>query len=83
MAEAAGAFYAVETLLEGAVAAVKGIYDPTLPLKATLTPVNDVSIPRRSHSVSMVRGRAYIFGGVTTDDNGIEVSSLSIHDNIR
>ncbi|GAM91468.1 hypothetical protein ANO11243_095190 [Dothideomycetidae sp. 11243] len=80
MAETAGIFYAAETLVEGAVAAAKGIYDPTLPLKVTLTPVKDVSLPRHSHTVSMVKGRAYIFGGITTGANGAEtIADNGVH----
>ncbi|KAF2157566.1 hypothetical protein K461DRAFT_289870 [Myriangium duriaei CBS 260.36] len=80
MAEAAGVFYAAETLVEGAVAAIKGIYDPTLPLKVNITPVKDISLPRHSHTVSIVKGRAYIFGGVTTDTNGSEaIADNNIH----
>lgn len=74
MAEAAGAFYAVETFVEGAVAAVKGIYDPTLPLKTDLVPVKDIDLPRYAHTVSLVKGRAYVFGGITSKD-GTEVCS--------
>ena len=73
MAEAASAFYAVETMIEGAVAAAKGIYDPTLPIRANLVPVNDVQLQRSHHTVSVVKGRAYIFGGRVTDKLGQEV----------
>jgi hypothetical protein len=68
MAEAAGVLYAVEHVLEGGLALAKGIYDPTLPLKATLRPINDVDLPRVYHSVSEVKGRAYVFGGKTDGD---------------
>jgi hypothetical protein len=68
MAEAAGVLYAVEHVLEGGLALAKGIYDPTLPLKATIKPINDVDLPRVHHSVSEVKGRAYIFGGKTDGD---------------
>ena len=73
MAEAAGLFYGVETLMEGAVAAAKGIYDPTLPLKAKLVPISDVQLPRSHHTVSIVKGRVYVFGGRVTADGGQEV----------
>ncbi|KAK5170756.1 hypothetical protein LTR04_004080 [Oleoguttula sp. CCFEE 6159] len=63
MAEAAGVFYALETAVEGAVAFAKGIYDPTLPLNATFSPIPGLSLPRCGHSLSVVKGRAYIFGG--------------------
>lgn len=73
MAAEGGILYGIETLVEGAVAAAKGIYDPTLPLKATLTPIDDVSLPRTHHSVAIVKGRAYLFGGKTSKDGGAEV----------
>ncbi|PSK42270.1 hypothetical protein B9Z65_4184 [Elsinoe australis] len=79
MAEAAGAFYAVETFVEGAVAAVKGIYDPTLPLKTDLVPVKDVDLPRYAHTVSLVKGRAYVFGGITSKDGTEALTDNDIH----
>lgn len=60
---AAGALYAAENLLEGAAALIKGITYPTLPLKANLTRITGVPLPRSHHTVSVVKGRAYIFGG--------------------
>ncbi|KAF2225530.1 hypothetical protein BDZ85DRAFT_212856, partial [Elsinoe ampelina] len=72
MAEAAGAFYAVETFVEGAIAAAKGVYDPTLPLRVDLLPVKDIDLPRYNHTVSLVKGRAYVFGGITKKDGGKE-----------
>lgn len=74
MAEAAGVLYAVEHVLEGGLALAKGIYDPTLPLKVTIKPIHDVDLPRVHHSVSEVKGRAYVFGGKTDDD---QVGSIS------
>ncbi|PVH99118.1 hypothetical protein DM02DRAFT_656712 [Periconia macrospinosa] len=62
-AGAAGAFYAVENVLYGAAAAIKGITHPTLPLKAALTHITSVPLPRAHHTISVVKGRAYIFGG--------------------
>ncbi|KAK5169843.1 uncharacterized protein LTR77_005821 [Saxophila tyrrhenica] len=80
MAEAAaGALYAVEHLIEGAVVAAKGIYDPTLPLKATLKPLVGVSVPLAYHSVSLVKGRAYLFGGKTGDGEGAPLASNDVH----
>lgn len=73
MGEVAGALYGVETFIEGAVALAKGIYDPTLPLKATLAPISDLSLPRAYHTLSVVKGRAYIFGGKITGEDGEEV----------
>ncbi|KAF1842532.1 uncharacterized protein K460DRAFT_380365 [Cucurbitaria berberidis CBS 394.84] len=57
--------YAAENLLQGAAALVKGITHPTLPIKANLTRVTSLSLPRSQHTVSVVKGRAYIFGGET------------------
>ncbi|KAL8819048.1 MAG: hypothetical protein Q9223_002446, partial [Gallowayella weberi] len=60
----AAAAYGVETAAEGAVGAAISIAKPTMPLKAkwrrltTSTP-----LPRSSHSLSVVKGKAYIFGG--------------------
>jgi hypothetical protein len=75
MAESAvaGALYAVETVVEGAVALVKGITHPTLPLKSKLLPITSVPLPRSHHTISVVKGRAYIFGG--------EISAGQLADN--
>ncbi|OCK83895.1 galactose oxidase [Lepidopterella palustris CBS 459.81] len=62
----AGAFHAAESLLEGAVAFAKGITHPTLPLRASFTHITSVPLPRRLHSLSVIKGRAYIFGGEST-----------------
>lgn len=60
---AAGALYAAENLLQGAAALIKGITHPTLPIKANLTRITSAPLPRSHHTVSVVKGRAYIFGG--------------------
>lgn len=60
---AAGFLYAAENVLQGAAALVKGITHPTLPIKANLTRITSVPLPRSQHTVSVVKGRAYIFGG--------------------
>ncbi|KAJ8112646.1 hypothetical protein OPT61_g5043 [Boeremia exigua] len=52
-------------VLQGAAALVKGITHPTLPLQANLTRIPSVPLPRSQHSISIVKGRAYIFGGET------------------
>ncbi|KAG8631499.1 hypothetical protein KVT40_000639 [Elsinoe batatas] len=72
MAEAAGAFYAVETFVEGAIAVAKGVYDPTLPLRVDLLQVKDIDLPRYNHTVSLVKGRAYVFGGITKKEGSEE-----------
>lgn len=80
MAETAGVAYGFETLVEGALAAVKGIYDPTLPLKATSTPVGGIGLYRAHHSLATRNGRAYIFGGVTVGGNGqTELADNAMH----
>ena len=83
MAEAAaGVLYAVEKAVEGAVAAAKGIYDPTLPLKATLQPLTSIDIPVAYHTISVIKGRAYLFGGKTLssrDEGGEELADNGIH----
>jgi len=60
---AAGALYAAENLFSGAAALIKGITHPTLPLKANLTHIGSVSLPRSRHTLSVIKGRAYIWGG--------------------
>lgn len=63
MAEAAGAFYAVETAAQGALALAKGLTLSTAPLTATLHRIRAPSLPRSSHTLSVVKNHAYIFGG--------------------
>ncbi|KAF2268112.1 galactose oxidase [Lojkania enalia] len=76
----AGALYTAESLLEGAVAFAKGITHPTLPLKANLSRITDVPLPRSHHTLSVVKGRAYIFGGETSPgtlaDNAMHIVIL-------
>ncbi|KAF2718845.1 hypothetical protein K431DRAFT_305721 [Polychaeton citri CBS 116435] len=75
MSEAAGVAYGLKNIVEGAVLLAKGIYDPTLPLKAKLTTIDDVPVPRSKHTISIVKGRAYIFGGLTGNvDHGEELA---------
>ncbi|KAF2086629.1 galactose oxidase [Saccharata proteae CBS 121410] len=77
---AAGALYAAEHFLEGAVAFAKGIIHPTLPLRATFTQITSAPLPRTCHTISVVKGRAYIFGGEGPDgqlvDNDMHVVIL-------
>ena len=72
--------YGVEKVVEGAVLTAKGIYDPTLPLKAELTPLTSIDVPLAYHSISIVKGRAYLFGGKTIGQGGnVEVSDNGMH----
>ena len=58
------AAYAAETAVEGAVGAGFAIAKPTMPIKATWKPVPTSNpLPRSSHSLSVIKGKAYIFGG--------------------
>lgn len=41
----------------------KGIYDPDRPFKATFQEIAGFALPRSGHSISVINGRAYIFGG--------------------
>jgi hypothetical protein len=59
---AVGILYAAQDVLSGAAALVKGITHPTQPIRANLTRLTSVPLPRSQHTVSIVKGRAYIFG---------------------
>ncbi|GME25163.1 Kelch repeat type 1 [Neofusicoccum parvum] len=85
MAEiAAGAVVAeqvVSTTIEGGAVAGYAIAKQTMPLKVTFTriAVSDL-IRRHSHTVSVVNGKAYIFGGITDDGSlaGNEFHQLAL-----
>ncbi|KAI4123020.1 MAG: hypothetical protein LQ338_005489 [Usnochroma carphineum] len=60
----AAAAYGVENAVEGAAVAAIAIAKPTMPLKATWQRlVTSRPLPRSSHSVSVIKGKAYVFGG--------------------
>lgn len=60
----AAAAYGVETAVEGAAGAAVAIAKSTMPLKATWKRIpTDIILPRSSHSLSIVKTKAYIFGG--------------------
>lgn len=80
MAEAAGALYGIKNVLEGAALLAKGIYDPTLPLNATLKKIPAEPLPRAYHSISVIGGRAYIFGGRTAGKDGAGEQQLADND---
>ncbi|PSN67143.1 galactose oxidase [Corynespora cassiicola Philippines] len=75
-----GALYTAENLLQGAAALIKGITHPTLPLTANLTLITGVPLPRAHHTISVVKGRAYVFGGEsspgTLADNAMHIVIL-------
>ncbi len=71
-----GAISSVDTIVEGAVALGKGILHPTLPIRVNLRRITSPSIPRTAHSLSVVKGRAYIFGG---ESSGGEIVNNDMH----
>ena len=85
----AAAAYGVETAAEGAVGAAVAIAKSTMPLKADWTRIRtDTNLPRSSHSFSIIKSKAYVFGGEETPrepvDNHIHVITLpsSEHDEV-
>jgi len=82
----AAAAYGVETAAEGAVGAGVAIAKATMPLKASWKRIpTNTTLPRSSHSLSIVQGKAYIFGGEEKPrepvDNHVHVFTLSMADN--
>ncbi|KIW08218.1 uncharacterized protein PV09_01146 [Verruconis gallopava] len=59
----AGAVQRANSFGQWAQEYAKGIYNPDRPLKATFQEITGVSLPRSGHSLSVINGRAYIFGG--------------------
>lgn len=62
MADIAAA-YGVETTAEVAVGATVAIARSTMPLRAKWTRLRSPSLPRSSHSLSIIKSKAYVFGG--------------------
>ncbi|KAI4130528.1 MAG: hypothetical protein LQ341_006446 [Variospora aurantia] len=55
---------AVSTTVEGAAVAGIGLAQSTQPLNATFTRItSEAFLPRSSHSITVVAGKAYIYGG--------------------
>ncbi|KAL8816852.1 MAG: hypothetical protein Q9223_004204 [Gallowayella weberi] len=55
---------AVSTTVEGAALAGYGLAQSTQPLDATFTRItSEAFLPRSSHTITVISGRAYIFGG--------------------
>lgn len=80
------AAYGVETAVEGAAGAAVAIAKSTMPLKATWTRIStDTLLPRSSHSLSIVKSKAYIFGGEQQPrepvDNHVHVFTLQFPSN--
>ena len=80
------AAYGVETAVEGAAGAAVAIAKPTMPLKATWKRIpTDTILPRSSHSLSIIKSKAYIFGGEQQPrepvDNHVHVFTLQSANN--
>ena len=76
------AAYGAESAVEGAGVAV-AIAKPTMPLKARFQRISTSKpLPRSSHTISVVKGRAYIFGGEIQPreptDNEVHVYTLPL-----
>lgn len=58
----------------------KGVWDPDRPFKATFQEIAGFALPRAGHTISVINGRAYIFGGEDGDgamaDNHVHVVIL-------
>lgn len=82
----AAAAYGVETAVEGAAGAAIAIAKSTMPLKATWKRIpTDTILPRSSHSLSIIKSKAYIFGGEQQPrepvDNHVHVFTLQSANN--
>lgn len=79
-AATAASLYGAETAVEGAAVIAKGLSLSTGPLSATFTKLKAPSIPRSSHTVTVVKNKAYIFGGEISPrqpvDNAMHVITL-------
>ncbi|CAF9924786.1 MAG: hypothetical protein GOMPHAMPRED_003708 [Gomphillus americanus] len=69
---AIAAAYTAETVAEGAVVGTVAMAQSTLPISAIWTKVSPVELPRSSHSVCVITGRAYIFGGEIEPRNPVD-----------
>ena len=81
MAEAAAAFYTVETAVEGAAVGAVAVSRPTVPIVIRFHKLKSPSpsLALSSHSLSYVKGRAYIFGGDRADggsNNEMQILTL-------
>jgi Kelch motif len=79
----AAAAYTVETAVEGAAAGAFAIARSTVPLKARFyrLPAPSPALKRSSHTLNVIKGRAYIFGGdgdavSKNGDNAVHIVTL-------
>ena len=85
----AAAAYTAETAVEGGVGATIAIAKATMPLKAKWYRIpTDQTLPRSSHSLSVIKSKAYIFGGEESprepvdSDMHVFTLPLSEHDDV-
>ena len=85
----AAAAYGAETAVEGAVGAAVVVAKATMPLKANWHKIRtNQSLPRSSHSMSVIKSKAYVFGGEERPrqpvDNHMHVFTLPLseHDEV-
>ena len=70
---AAVAAYGVESILEGAAAAALIVKRPTMPIQGRWRRISTgKALPRSLHSVSVIRGKVYIFGGEEKPDEPVD-----------
>jgi hypothetical protein len=75
-----GIFLEMMEITATAAKAVQGLFQSTQPLKAKWHRIDSPPLPRSSHSLSVIAGRAYIFGGEVSPrepvDNDMHVITL-------
>jgi hypothetical protein len=80
MAEAVAAFEVVETAAQGAAVGAVAVSQPTVPIVVRFHKLTSPSpsLGLSSHSLTYVKGRAYIFGGdgVGDSDNSMQILTL-------
>lgn len=76
---AAAAAYGAEKVAEGGIAVAHLLSKPTLPLRARFYKLPSVStLARTGHSLNVIRGKAYIYGGDRTDGHEDQVGQVFI-----
>lgn len=69
----------VSTTVEGAALAGYGLAQSTQPLNATFTRItSEAFLPRSSHTISVVAGKAYIYGGEDSPGQYNELPHLGL-----
>ena len=78
MAEVGAALYAAETAIEGLAVGAYAVSKATAPLKVRFHKLKSPSpaLTRSSHTLNVVKGKAYIYGGDGTPDSNMHVITL-------